>query len=289
MLGDGLAERIGARYAGRIDPPPYDEAIDAETGVRNARAIASWTPRLADAIEGVLERDEFPIVLGGDCSIVLGATLALRRRGAAGLLFVDGHADFDQPGIDGEAASMDLALATGHGPSLLTDLEGRRPLVRAEDTVLFGYRDAAEQRARGGQPLPRDLLAIDLAEIRRDGVAAAIDAALAHLDRPELDGFFIHVDADCLADDLMPAVDYRMPGGLRWDELETTLGAALATGRALGLEVTIFNPSLDRDGSIGRRLTQALADALGMHPPDRPSLDRISEQIAMAFAHLPRA
>jgi arginase len=41
----------------------------------------------------------------------------LKRRGRYGLLFIDGHADFYQPEVNpnGEAASMDLAFATGHG------------------------------------------------------------------------------------------------------------------------------------------------------------------------------
>ena len=61
-------------------------------------------------------------MLGGDCSILLGNLLALRRRGRYGLLFVDGHADFYHPEANpnGEAASMDLAFATGRGPEVLT-------------------------------------------------------------------------------------------------------------------------------------------------------------------------
>ncbi len=38
----------------------------------NATAIAAWSPRLADAVEAVLDAGEFPVVLGGDCTIVLG-------------------------------------------------------------------------------------------------------------------------------------------------------------------------------------------------------------------------
>ena len=68
--------------------------------------------------------------------------LALKRRGRFGLLFIDGHADFYEPEINpnGEAASMDLAFATGYGPRLLTDFDGKGPLVRPEDAVAFGCR-----------------------------------------------------------------------------------------------------------------------------------------------------
>ena len=85
LLRHGLAERIRARHAGRIETPAYGFERDEETLTLNAQAIAAWTPRLADAVAGVLDRGEFPVILGGDCSIVLGPLLALRRRGHAAM------------------------------------------------------------------------------------------------------------------------------------------------------------------------------------------------------------
>ncbi|WP_437816252.1 arginase family protein [Sorangium sp. So ce1078] len=271
LLGSGLAERLQARRAARLETPAYCFERDPQTMTLNSRAIAEWSPQLADAVGAVLDAGEFPVVLGGDCSILLGTTLALKRRGRYGLLFIDGHADFYQPEVNpnGEAASMDLAFATGHGPQLLIDLEGRGPLVRDEDAVVFGFRDADEQAAYGSQPLPAALRAFDLAAVRRLGVERAARAAVDHLTREGLDGFFIHVDADCLDDDIMPAVDYRMAGGLSWDELASTLQIAIGSARAVGIEMTIYNPSLDVDGAAGRGLASTLSRALGSSAPAR--------------------
>jgi arginase len=265
LLELGLAERIRARHAGRLDVPPKGPTPDAETRVLNAKALAAWSPALADAVEAVLNAGDFPVVLGGDCTILLGSMLALRRRGRFGLLFIDGNADFFQPEAEphGEGASMDLAFVTGHGPGLLSDLEGRGGLVRPEDAVAFAFRDHEDQAKYGSQPLPRELRAIDLHAVRRLGVERAARAAVDHLARAELDGFFIHMDADCLDDDVMPAVDFRVPGGLSWNELETVLRIALASGRAVGLEVTIYNPRLDVDGAAGHGLADVLTAALG--------------------------
>jgi arginase len=269
LLDHGLAERVNARHAGRVEPRSYSPDRDAETGTLNAHAIAQWTPRLADAIGHVVDEGEFPLVLGGDCSILLGAALALKRRGRFGLLFIDGHADFYQPEANpnGQAASMDLALATGYGPSLLTNLEKRGPLVRPTDTVAFGFRDADEQHHYGSQALAPEILALDLTTVRRMGVGQAVHAALERLTRPEVDGFFIHLDADCLDDRIMPAVDYRLPDGFSWSDLEAILRLALASGRAVGLEVTIYNPALDEDGTAGRRFANVVAAALGRSAP----------------------
>ena len=261
LLAAGLAERLRARRAGRLPVPDYDPRIDSETRMLNPGGLRDYSPRLADAVEAVLDRGEFPIVLGGDCSILLGTSLALRRRGRHGLLFLDGHADFYQPEAEptGEAASMELALVTGRGPEIVTNLEGRRPLVREEDVVVFAYRDADVAAAEGSQPLPPNLRAIDLVTVRERGVERAAREALAHLERVDGPaGFWIHLDADVLDDAIMPAVDYRLPGGLGWDELVTVLRAAIASDRAVGFEITIFNPTLD----VGDRCARSLVDAL---------------------------
>ena len=265
LLAAGLAERIGASHAGRVDPPPYDPRRDEATGLLNPHGIAAYSLSLADAIAPVRESGDFPVVLGGDCSILLGCVLATRRRGRAGLLFLDGHADFYQPEAEpnGEAASMELALVTGRGPALVTNLDGLRPLVRDEDVVALGPRDAEIAEENGSQRVEdTDIAMTDLSALREQGLSEAARRALDRLCNPALEGFWIHLDADVLDDALMPAVDYRMPGGLQWDELSAVLRRAVGSGRALGIDITIFNPKLDETGAIARGFVDALAKGL---------------------------
>jgi arginase len=231
----------------------------------NPSGLRDYSLALADAVGAVLDGGEFPIVLGGDCSILLGNALALRRRGRYGLLFLDGHADFYQPEAEptGEAASMDLALVTGRGPEVVTNIAGLRPLVRDEDVVAFGFRDAERAAGEGSRPLPPTLLALELAAVRERGIEPATRDALAHLEREDAAaGYWIHLDVDVLDDVIMPAVDYRLPDGLGWDELSAVLRLAIAGPRAVGLEITIFNPALDPDGRIVLDLVDALVAGL---------------------------
>jgi arginase len=264
LLDLGLATRLNARIAAPVEPPDYSPARDPVTKMLNPSAIRRYSTMLADAVGGLLNAGEFPIVIGGDCSILLGNLLALRRRARHGLLFVDGHADFYQPdaNVNGEAASSELALATGRGPQVLTELEGYSPLVHDEDVVALAHRDAEEAASYGSQPLPEALCSIDLEAVRRLGAGGAARQAVAHLDRHDLSGFWIHLDADVLDDAIMPAVDYRMPSGLSWEELETVLREARTSERAVGLDVTIYNPRLDPDRTAGHGLVRTIANAL---------------------------
>nr|AHN97965.1 putative Arginase [uncultured bacterium lac160] len=261
----GLRSGLGAEFAGRIEPPPYDPRRDPKTGILNPTGLVGFSRRLADAVTRELRRGAFPIVLGGDCSNLIGCALALRGMGRYGLLFLDGHADFYHPEAEpnGEVASMDLAIVSGHGPAVLADLDGLRPLVREEDIVAFGYRDEEEQQKHGSQDIGETAIhCFPLHEVRRTSAADAAERAAAILHERDVEGIWIHLDADVLDDRVMPAVDYRLPGGLSWEELSATLRAVMATGRAVGLNVGIFNPSLDPDGSIARRLVSCIVEGV---------------------------
>jgi len=269
LIKNGLLSRLDAKSAGRVDVQIVERngKRDEISGVLNGRGVVSYATRLSNAIEPIIKRKEFPLVLGGDCSIVLGPALALKRQGRYGLLYIDGQADFFQVEAEpnGEAASMDLAFVTGFGPKEVTELEGIRPLVNPCDVVVFGYRDHLDQKQYGSQGLPQELLAFDLPKIREIGIAKAAHEAMAYLTGPELDGFWIHVDADCLDDALMPAVDYRLPGGLSVEDLKAVLFIAIHSGKAVGLDITVYNPTLDSNGEAGKLLTDLIVNVL--RPP----------------------
>jgi arginase len=267
LLGAGLAEGLAARRAGRVEAPGYSAERDPRTQVMNPQAIRDYSPWLADAVAAVLDNGEFPVVLGGDCSILLGAMLALRRRGRYGLMYIDGDADFYQPEVNplsGAASASDLAFATGRGPGLVADIEGRRPLVRDDDVVVFACRDAVARERRGCQPLPDDMRVVDRDRVRVLGAGAAAGEAVRYLTRDAgpVDGFWIHLDADVLDETIMQAVDDPRPDGLAWDEVVSALSVAVRSGRAVGLQVAIYNPDIDADGSDGRGLAATVREAL---------------------------
>ena len=261
----GLRSALGALDAGEVVPPPYSAERDPATGIRNAQRIAEYSVTLADAIGAQLEAGRFPVVVGGDCSILLGSMLALRRRGRHGLVFLDGHQDLQTPQVSrtGGAAGMDLALSVGVGPAMLTALGGDAPLIRASDVSLIGPRDDPAWYA--GDDVVRARAAMQvllLADLRRAGMAAAGDAVAARLGQPELDGAWIHCDVDVLNDDVMPAVDSRQPDGLSYDELDALLRPVLDSGRVVGMQVTIYDPDRDPDRVAARGLVASLARLL---------------------------
>src|SRR5262249_19199965 len=76
----GLLARLRARDAGCLTPPRFDPGDwRPGDGVCHATEIAVYSSHLADRIGAIVDAGEFPVVLGGDCSILLGAALAMKR------------------------------------------------------------------------------------------------------------------------------------------------------------------------------------------------------------------
>ena len=263
----GLLEALNAQFLGTVRPLlSYSSERDKSTQVLNGNAIRMFSLQLAESLKDVLrKKNQFPLVLGGDCSILIGPLLALRRFGRFGLFFIDGHADFYQPeaSLTGEVADMDLAIVSGRGPDILTNIDGLKPLVKDEDVVVFGYRDAEQSASYGSQDVrDTNMQVFDLLQVRKLKISTAASLTINKLLKNELDGFWIHLDADALDDSIMPAVDYRQDGGLSFSELSDLLRILFTSRRAVGMSITDFNPSMDLDESIARKFVSSIVGGL---------------------------
>ncbi|MDW3668514.1 MAG: arginase family protein [Nitrososphaeraceae archaeon] len=263
----GLLERLNAQYCGIVAPSsPYNHSRDEETKLLNAEAIKEYSLKLAETVKRQLHKNKFPIVIGGDCNILIGNLLALRRLGRYGLFFIDGHSDFYLPeeSPTGEVADMDLAIVSGHGPDILSNLDHLKPLVKEQDIVVFGYRDSAQSAQYGCQDIKKTTMinAVELVDVKKLGLKNTATLGIQTLLKNELSGFWIHLDADVLDDSIMPAVDYRLPDGITFPELSNLLKLLLLSKKAMGISVTIFNPTLDKDGSITRNFVSSIVEGL---------------------------
>ncbi len=267
----GLVKRLGASDLGDVIPPAYRDYVRPPGGVRNETEVASYCQALSERVAAATSGGRFPVVLGGDCSIVLGCLLGARQsaRGAVGLAYFDAHADFGTPeeSRTGSAASMCLALAVGRGDSPLARLSGNEPLVLGKDVVLIGRRDGAEPWYGHAALAASPILDIPGAALSDRGAADVAAAALRSLTSPGSNGqprrFWIHLDADVINPTVMPAVDSPTPGGLTFLELLELLTPLVRHPGALGLELTIYDPGLDPDRSCAARLATFLETLLG--------------------------
>jgi arginase len=232
--------------------------------LRNGHAIRRFNLDLADAVADALGRGAWPLVIGGDCSVLLGALAAARRSGTVALVHVDGHSDFRHPGnydvnaALGSAAGMDLALATGRGEPLLTKWPGvDSPLVADEAVVQIGERESRDPDFAWPDVNSTAITRIDVFEARELGVTGVLEKTKATLTRAGCP-YWLHLDVDVLDQTVMPAVDSPGSPGIDPGDLVAILSPLAADQRCLGMDMTIYDPDLDPSGDLARLLVSLL-------------------------------
>jgi len=248
----------GARDGGVVLPGRYvdDDATRAPGRIRNQDQLVDHTGRLAERIEDVWDAGRTPLVLGGDCSVLLAAGMATARRGRAGLIHIDGHTDFRHPGNSDASASLageDLAAVVGLHYSELADLGGLSPYVEPRRAAHFGHRANDEHAVEARERLGEVLSAEALTEF-------GVEAVSERLWRAAGPDYWLQVDVDVLDPSIMPAVDSPDEGGITASQL-TDLLRALAPD-AVGAPVTVFDPDLDPHGDYARLLVDVLVSGL---------------------------
>lgn len=256
----GFAQHAGIEQTIIVPAPEYSMEVDKESQIRNAAAIADYSRALASQIVTAFKHDLTPVVIGGDCSILLGNTLGLKNTGGRFALFsIDGHTDYMWPEHSGTAgaAGMDLALVTGNGPAVLADIDGQAPYIAEEHVYSYGNRDQEEWYVN----LIRqsDVAYYDLPLIRETGIGKITADFLTMVGKNELDGFWIHLDVDVLDNNIMPCVDSPQEDGLSYQELKETLRPLLASPYFSGINITILDPTLDPELNF----TRVFAENLG--------------------------
>ncbi|HMJ71421.1 MAG TPA: arginase family protein [Cyclobacteriaceae bacterium] len=268
LLSAGLRERLNVTNpvtAVRTLNDIYSPIRDRFTRCLNTQLITQFSKKLAQTVRPVVTGKSFVLILGGDCSILIGVMLGLKTLGNFGLLFIDAHADFYSPeaSITGEVADMDLAMVCGRGPGQLTNIDKLGPYVQENHVIHVGQRDLEETLKYCSPDIAQtQIKRFDFPFITKHGIDQTIIGILDHTRTMNVDGYWIHFDTDSLSDDLNPAVDYRLPGGLSFEEVELVCNRMIANTKVVGMSVTCFNPNLDKTGKISGNIMECIGRML---------------------------
>ena len=266
LVAAGLLQTVNARSFKELPRPRYSADECSGTRLRNGHAMREFNIALAGLVREASRESEFALVIGGDCSILLGALARARDAGPLCLIHIDGHSDFRHPGnydseqILGAAAGMDLALATGRGERLATEWPGvTGPLVADADVVQIGERENQSEDFAWPDINDTAINRIDVFEALGIGPEAVIGRVNETLNREPRQAFWIHLDVDVLDQAVMPAVDSPGSPGIPGDDLLSILTAFIADPRCKGMTVTVFDPDLDPNGRFAATIVQIMA------------------------------
>jgi arginase len=284
----GLVERLkslGYEVTDFGDCAPQLFADDEEhKRARNLPAIVASLNDLKPRAEMAIKSGALVLVLGGDCTQIIGLLTGARRYYKhVSLLWFDGDADLNTPAStpSGRLDGMALATIIGKGSPELVRFWGEPQIVREPDTVLFGIErlDAPEQEFLARSPVRHNMAN----DIRRKGAVKSAESAIGQLHADSRE-FLLHLDVDVIAQEEFPAVNVPGSGGLSYGDVRGSLMEFVKHKNLLGLDVAQYNPDKDPDGSGCAMLIDLLADVLAARlstlmapaPPAVPTAEEAS-------------
>jgi arginase len=234
----------------------FQEIRDPETGIKDFNLWIDLSNDLSRKLVAILDRESFPLLLGGDCSMLVGIFSAFSQRNTeVGLIFLDGHADFHSPETSdsGDPADMELAILTGRGPERITRIAGKYPLLKDEEVVVYGIRAWEHIGAS-------NIEVYDRQRMMENGIKHTVKEGLKNFSQKELP-VWLHFDVDVLDPEFMPVM-FPEPEGLTFEEAQEFLYFVWASGRVIGMSIACYHPKLDVDGIAGAQLVTLVSEVL---------------------------
>ena len=255
----GLVERLEASGAPVVDhgdlPVVRFWPDRAHPKQQNLAHVVNIATRVAEQIEGALQQQETPLVIGGDCTIALGAIAGfLRHRVDLGLMYFDGHIDLNTPAtsMSGILDSMGIAHMIGEVgvTEALSHIGPRFPLLTEDKIVAFGYNPAEMNEVEHEVLARHPMLSYPLARVQGRAREAAREALMQLEGRVER--FMVHLDVDVIDFVDFPIADVpQINAGLTFQEAMACLEVFVSSPQFAGLTIAEINPDhADEEGTL---------------------------------------
>jgi len=256
-----VAETVADFGDVNVGLPPRD---DSNPKLLNPHQVVAVCKAVAPQVRSACEQGYFPLILGSEDSVIMGIVEGLQQAlpQPVGLVYLDAHADFNTPETtpSGLIGGMDVAILTGRGPDLLTNIFGHKPQLREEQIAIFGARDLDPLEWRTLKESKVHLYTMD--RVAKLGAEQAMKDVTEKL-LESCERIYVHIDIDVLDPSEIKAIHMNVPDGLKLAECTSALQVLRKTGRLCGLAVMVFNARKDPDGTEARKLNRSIVDGLG--------------------------
>ena len=240
--------------------------------IRNPRLkyldeIIKTSKLLADKVEKVLEKGNFPLCIGGDHSMALGtisgiASYCEKRKHKLGVIWIDAHSDMntEETSPSGNIHGMPLASLLGLGCDELVNLLGFSPKFDPENCALIGIRSIDEAEKVNIKKLKVPIYTMN--DIDKLGIHRIIAKVLKQF-REKVDHIHISFDVDSVDPSVAPGVGTPVSGGLSYREAHLLMETIGECGCMSSLEVAELNPILDHKNQSAVFTAELIASSMG--------------------------
>ena len=260
----GLGITVGDK--GDVQAPIPEEKGSGDPRKRYVKDIARVCQKLYQTSLASLSDGAMPIALGGDHSLGAGSVAAaaahVKKSGKPlGLIWIDAHADMNNPGSSesGNVHGMPLAALLGAEPAEL-HVAPFSPVVHAKHTVLVGVRNLDEVEKKIVRT--SKVHVFTMKDIDNLGITEVMARAIAIASKGT-GGFHVSYDLDVCDPTVAPGVGTPVRGGLSYREAHVVMEMVAESGGLTSLDLVEVNPTLDIRNTTAELGTELALSALG--------------------------
>lgn len=229
--------------------------------------IVKACTQLAAKVQEAAEEGDFPIILGGDHSIVLGSLAGMsascaKKGKKLGVLYVDAHGDFNtcDTSLTGNIHGMCLSGSCGYGIPELTDLYFKGRKVDPANVCYVGLRDIDPEEKllmkKAG------VTVYTMSDIDRTGFHHVMEQVQAFF-KDRVDCIHLSFDMDVIDPQFAPGTGIQIPGGLNYREALLLMEEMAETGMVCSCDIVEVNPVLDVRNQTALMAVKLIARLLG--------------------------
>lgn len=245
----GVIERLQnlhytVKDCGNVAVEAREASTNANEHLKNLQAVVQTSERIRDAVEQIIQTDDFPLILGGDHSMSIGTLAAIGTHyNNLGVIWYDAHGDLNIPETSpsGNIHGMPLAVNLNLGHQELKDIGSEQAKIEPHNVVLIGARDLDEGEREIIKRL--GIKVFTMHEIDKLGMSTVIEQTLTHL--KDTDGIHLSLDLDGLDPQECPGVGTPVIGGITYRESHLAMEMLADADVITSAEFVEVNPILD--------------------------------------------
>jgi arginase len=251
-------EDLGDIHIGRAE-----RIANSDSNLKNLKAVAEGSEKLAAAVAEVIDNKAFPLVLGGDHSIAIGTLAGVGKHYKnLGVIWYDAHGDLNTADTSpsGNIHGMPLAASLGIGHPALTSIAGYSPKVKPENIIIIGARSLDD----GEKELIREkgIKVYTMHEIDRLGMTRVMEETIAYF-KEHTDGVHLSLDLDGLDPHDAPGVGTPVIGGISYRESHLAMEMLAEAEIITSAEFVEVNPILDEKNKTATVAVALMGSLLG--------------------------
>ncbi|WP_372661728.1 arginase [Cohnella sp.] len=242
---------------------PSKEYPAVSSGIRHLAEIKEMIGLVAERVSQSILEQTFPLVIGGDHSVTLGALAGISPHYTnLGVIWFDAHVNLHtkETNPTSSISRMTLAIALGKSKFELSDIPETDSFMKSKNTVLIGTRelDANEKELIQSE----GITCFSMHDIDRMGIQQVIEKAL-QIAGNGTDGIHLSFDVDSLDPFEAPGVSTQVLGGLTYREAHFALELLAESERITSMDIVEINSLLDIERRTARLAVGLISSLLG--------------------------